>query len=1752
MEGYIVAQYLSNFSQEVEPVDALIDPVNKIRVSTPENLIDTDFEYGLQSTKWETLELINNIPSFYVSDSDTPLPDIVGVTTRSGSNVITVTTESGHGLLEGSPIDVRGLSSRTAEGKFLIKSVNSSTTFSYVANGVQTFNGNLGSIYTTITPGNFYSGSQIPYRSDLGILSNISSPGTLTVSTDSEHGHVVGTNVYLVNTFGTKKILIGGATSSNAADGRPVVDPDDQIVKLFNPTLSLTETKEMRSTFYKKIVAADIDVANNTISWVNSELKAGDCLLYVPSSGDTVIGGLERFQIYYVVNPTSTTIQLSATRGGSAINFTTAGSYNFGRAGLHLVYEITAMQRTSTQTRLFHRDSAFAGDNSGWDWSVYNWGLGRTQPSKLAIVAKNGGIVDSRITNRYYSTAVSASMVMPESTNTPGIYNFIEDFTRYESAATFSPSVFTQNNNGIYFTDTAAFTSAVGPITVAASQFFFIPLVLDEERDSLYRQDHGILSGQQINIYVTSGANILKSNSTSSFFNTEANSNLDDGTYVAEVISPNRFRITGKKLAQATGVYQITAEIPNEANNSFFYADHGYTDNEIVSISGSQLPEVKTGLITLDSKLNTGNLRGAWTILNNYMNTYTNGLANHTDLVLNGFANSNIFIGNGVLPGATSGITSLFYDSLKIEETGTGIVRNGIMYQNKQEPTFVQDAAAGTILANKDFCFIGTKWVQDREVPHYSVLYSTEALNANKPKAIEASLKGIYPSTNASYRWSNRSHTISSDSDWRSTAQFAWSTRSSAINAVQFEVVFWNEKWNGFNTNSFTAPVATESTPRTITGNFNLGYIRFISTFMVNAKDPITTSAADTLITNLMTNFASNFQQPTLSSGQSKSVRVITKDRFYLEDTATALEVDLIGSGGEIIFTQANTQGVLDGAYQISSIPSESQIVFDVPFEAATTSFIADATTVNSDNFIRVPDGHSFVTGTRVTYDSNGNTAISGLTTEGSYYAFVKDDEWIGLSESYDDAISGILIDIDAATGNHLLLVNTIDGRSRGLGTVSVIRGSRKLTGSSETLFKRYFKSGDTITIKDDTTTPGNLVDFVILSIADDNTLQLDKEPNFTSATTRYFVTTKLYVRPDGYSVHRPFDGGVEISAGSSPNSSVVRQTRKYFRYQSGKGIQTSLAINFNPPVQFETVFSNGLTATATTRYPHRLSENASIIISGSTDETYNGTFSVNQIIDDFTFTYTLLSTPISTIPSGIIQFNPNGYTGAFTRGGMYDYQNGFFYEYDGIDLWCVRRSSTQQISGRVSVFNNENLITGINTNFLGQLAVGDMIVVRGQSHRVVKIRNNSELVIQPQYKGITATDVIITKTVDTKVKQSNWSKDRADGTGPSGYNLNLNKIQMAYMDYSWYGAGKIRFGFKDTFGKVIYVHEFIHNNVLDEAYMRSGNLPARYEIENAASATYSPTLFHWGTSVIMDGRFDDDSAYLFTSTSDSLSYTNGQSLTSTTSADSVLTSTSVPNTRLNDYRIRLQYPVADAAKFSVGTPLYTDNNQLTGRTVEYTQISGSSVFVFIYLSRGSTPPVVFPRVTNGTVTYIGAPSSAVDTFNLGTDNIPLLTIRLAPSVDSGLSGDLGGREIVNRMQLILNEVGLILTHDCDVSLVLNADLSNVDWQNVNSPSLSQLIKHKAGDKLVGGTNIFSFRASGGSTDPNGSRLSNSSNFDLGDLINLGNSILGGNKTFPNGPDTLSVVVKVVNTSGINATNKFIASGRVTWSESQA
>jgi hypothetical protein len=56
----------------------------------------------------------------------------------------------------------------------------------------------------------------------------------------------------------------------------------------------------------------------------------------------------------------------------------------------------------------------------------------------------------------------------------------------------------------------------------------------------------------------------------------------------------------------------------------------------------------------------------------------------------------------------------------------------------------------------------------------------------------------------------------------------------------------------------------------------------------------------------------------------------------------------------------------------------------------------------------------------------------------------------------------------------------------------------------------------------------------------------------------------------------------------------------------------------------------------------------------------------------------------------------------------------------------------------------------------------------------------------------------------------------------------------------------------------------------------------------------------------------------------------------------------------------------------------------------------------------------------------------------------------------------------------------------------------------------------------------------------------------LADLATLGNSIIGGDDIFPNGPDLLTIGATIIDSSSISATSSASITGRITWTESQA
>jgi len=354
-------------------------------------------------------------------------------------------------------------------------------------------------------------------------------------------------------------------------------------------------------------------------------------------------------------------------------------------------------------------------------------------------------------------------------------------------------------------------------------------------------------------------------------------------------------------------------------------------------------------------------------------------------------------------------------------------------------------------------------------------------------------------------------------------------------------------------------------------------------------------------------------------------------------------------------------------------------------------------------------------------------------------------------------------------------------------------------------------------------------------------TVSLSQNLIATMSSTSCTVAVGIYARSQAQSLHRAFDGGVQFSANAASNNvSLVRQTRRYFRYQSGKAIQLSTGTILQPTYTIDRMSYSAPNVTVVTKERHGLQPGFAIRIYGANELGYNGDFAAVTVVDQNTFTYIPTVAPTIATASGTYYLSILSWDGAQNRIGIFDQQNGMFFEHDGQNLWAVRRSSIFQIAGRVNVTNGSTTVTAatnFQTVFNKQLNPGDWIVIRGQSYRVDTIASDTSLTLTQGYRGADATNVTVSKTIDTRIPRSLWNIDRVDGTGTSGYTLDLSRMQMFYIDYTWYGAGFIRWGFRGPKGEIIYAHKMANNNQNAMAYMRSGNLPARYE-----SSSYAPT----------------------------------------------------------------------------------------------------------------------------------------------------------------------------------------------------------------------------------------------------------------------------------------------------------------------
>jgi hypothetical protein len=696
---------------------------------------------------------------------------------------------------------------------------------------------------------------------------------------------------------------------------------------------------------------------------------------------------------------------------------------------------------------------------------------------------------------------------------------------------------------------------------------------------------------------------------------------------------------------------------------------------------------------------------------------------------------------------------------------------------------------------------------------------------------------------------------------------------------------------------------------------------------------------------------------------------------------------------------------------------------------------------------------------------------VAGTNFEGTSPA---NDVFITVTSVSGTELAEIAVSGTAARGDQIPVYTTITISEN---TTANVNASSSITYSAIATIQVDFVSNHGLV-------PGNSLNVAISSAGTNHPLaagpfSVESVPSLTTiqytargpgtVDTSTPLLGSVYVRPDTFFTHRPFDGGVQLGTGGPQHGGqAIRQSKKYIRYQSGKGAMYNTGALFAPSYDIRSVTAastaqGSVITVITDDVDHGVQAGAVVRLSGLQTTGYNGDYTVTEIVDERTFRVTAqtqLGSTTATVGSQC-QMSLLNWHGAVVRSGPFDDQNGIFFQYDGQKLSVGRRTSTFQIAGTISVDTNSNSITGTNTRFRDQLQEGDRVVIRGMTHVVSKIDSNTSMYVTPDFRGVNnVSGVKVCKVQDLIIPQDQWNLDRCDGTGPSGYNIDITKMQMIGIQFSWYGAGFIDWMLRGPDGNYVFCHRLKGNNLNSEAYMRTGNGPVRYEVLNeGARSRLAASISDEQTFLQLDDVTDFPTSGIVYVDNELISF-SGKSV-SQNYLTGCTRSASLTNFAAGAVRT---YTAGDAVAHSADAGVVL---------VSCTTSPIISHWGSAYLIDGN-----FDSDRGYIFNYAATGISAT------LDKKTAFFIRLAPSVSNAVVGDLGERELLNRAQLLLQQ--LSITSDTVtgggaivVEGILNpsnypTDPSRITWNGLQAAA-------------AGGQPSFAQIALGGSVDWGGS-----------------------------------------------------------------
>ena len=734
---------------------------------------------------------------------------------------------------------------------------------------------------------------------------------------------------------------------------------------------------------------------------------------------------------------------------------------------------------------------------------------------------------------------------------------------------------------------------------------------------------------------------------------------------------------------------------------------------------------------------------------------------------------------------------------------------------------------------------------------------------------------------------------------------------------------------------------------------------------------------------------------------------------YEVGDTLLILGSQLGGTDGvNDIYLNVETVNVT-GVATVSIISSNSATAIasytDVASSEAINPFLQNAlvtVTRTAGGYISTSvnnGGNGFQNGNR--FNITG-TELSGLAPENNAVVVASDISF-GVLQNFTvsgTSVRGDQIDIYAG-------LSISEPTTATISTGTTITSAAIATLNIEFATNHGLVPGATIltsVVSDNGTNNHNLAagPFYIQAVTDSLNVTFQARSQGTIDDTTDPISGNVYIRPDSFFTHRPYDGGVQLGTGGPQHGAqAIRQSKKYIRYQSGKGTMYNTGALFAPSFDIQSITAAGtdpgsLITIVTDDEDHGLQAGSKIAINGVKTVGYDGEYTVTSIINERTCTVTA-TTPLGATTAVIgeqCQLALKEWHGAVVRSGCFDDQNGIFWQYDGQQLAVVRRSATFALAGTIDIKSDSNTITGTNSRFLDQVKEGDRIVIKGMTHVVTSVTNNTTMSVTPKFRGVASVrGTKAAKVVDTVIPQSEWNLDRCDGTGPSGYNIDVSKMQMIGIQFTWYGAGFIDWLLRGPDGNYIFCHRLKGNNLNTEAYMRSGNLPVRYEVTNEGpGARLARPVNGTQTTIPLDN------ASLFPNTG--TVFVDNEIMNYTGKTGNTLTGVSRSATLSN---------FAGGSTRSYTAGLATSHNENQG----------------VVLISCTTSPII----SHWGSAYLIDGEFDEDRgyiFNYAETGLEIdlvkktaFMIRLAPSVSNAITGDLGERELLNRAQLLLSSI---------------------------------------------------------------------------------------------------------------------------------